>query len=169
MEKLRKISHKSVLPMELIEYLIDSRENVNTNIQPKLTWDSNCAVVKEVVKVNRFTKNHEDVENDLNAFLSHFHYAPKCTFEIDDSSDILQTALDFSLSMKKSEIDLIIYHSNQLPTRIMGGHFFEYVLKYYPSKEIIIIPFRMALLKDNESVEITRAMWEYDLNYFVRN
>jgi hypothetical protein len=169
MSDLAKKIKESVLDKDLIEDLMNPLNIGNSQVQPKLHWEFNCAVVKEVVKVNRFTKNHVDVDNDLNAFLNHFHYAPKSTYEIDDSTDILQMALEFSEDIKNSEIDLIIYHSNLPPNRIMEGRFLEYVLKHYPAKEIIIIPFRMALLFDNQTVEITKRMWNYELNYFWSN
>lgn len=162
----QKISER-VLNQDLINSLMDISDYHNSvQVQPKLRWEFNCAVVKEVVKVNRLTKNHDDVENDLNAFLNHFHYSPRLTYAIDDSSDIIQTALDFSNAVKTSEINLIIYHSNLPVNRIMEGRFLDNVLKFYPNKEVIIIPLRMGLLANSQTIEITRKMWEYNLNYF---
>jgi len=169
MSDLAKKIKESILDKDLIEDLMNPLNVGDSQVQPKLSWEFNCAVVKEVVKVNRLTKTHNDVENDLNAFLNHFHYSPKLTFEIDDSTDILQMALEFSEGIKNSEIDLIIYHSNLPQIKVMEGRFFEYVLKRYPAKEIIIIPFRMALLRDNQTIEITKRIWNYDLNYFGNN
>jgi len=169
MIELSKRIKESILDKGLIEELMNPLNVEDSQVQPKLSWEFNCAVVKEVVKVNRLTKNHVDVENDVNAFLNYFHYAPKITYEIDDSSDIIQTSMDFSQAIKNSDINLIIYHSNLPPNKITEGRFLDYVLKYYPAKEIIIIPLRMALLSDEQTVEITKRMWSYDLNYFWNN
>ena len=167
MNDLAKKITERVFDKTLINDLMSISDNANPQVQPKLSWEFSCAVVKEVVKVNRLTKNKDDVENDLNAFLNYFHYAPKITYEIDDSSDIIQTSLDFSQAIKDSAITLIIYHSNLPPNKITEGRFLEYVLKYYPAKEIIIIPFRMALFANNQTIEITRRMWDYNLNYSI--